>query len=71
MERSQADTDAMCGCAAHRIGQTKEVFVEKLVMVDTIEATILTFNQDKSLAVEAGTRLSPPPPIRVISHLIS
>ncbi|ELR20957.1 helicase C-terminal domain containing protein, putative [Acanthamoeba castellanii str. Neff] len=35
---------------AHRIGQTKEVFVEKLVMENTIEATILTFNQDKSLA---------------------
>lgn len=29
--------------------------MEKLVMENTIEATILTFNQDKSLAPQTGT----------------
>jgi len=42
-------------CAAHRIGQTREVLVEKLVMKDTIEATILAINEDKSLATRPGT----------------
>jgi hypothetical protein len=41
---------------AHRIGQQREVFVEKLVTANTIEETILSLNSDRLLQNSSGSK---------------
>ncbi len=40
---------------AHRIGQTKEVFVEKIIMRHSVEEKILALHRDESMNSSTGT----------------